>query len=167
MSDELKFKLTREEEAQVKAAIATVLGPELEEEKDVHAQELRDLKQRGEAALKQAERAAHRGKLAEAKKWTDVAQQMAVAARRVAEIEPPPPDYENEEALRAELRARINRYVEQDNGLSRWRMQRDMWEAMCATARETGAPMPPPLPPRPPHWTDSLPEGMRDQFTDE
>ncbi len=161
MKKDVELNLTAQEQKQVDAALETVLGPPLEEETDAHAEELRDLKRRGAAALKQAERAAHRGNMAEAKKWNDVAQQIVATARRVAEIEPQPPSHEEDEAIREELRARINKYVEQDGALTQWRMRREMWEEMCAEARETGAPMPKPMPPRPPHWSDKLPEDVR------
>ena len=63
-----------------------------------------DPRNQGKNALKQADRATRRGDLAAAERWTRIAERMAEAAHKLADI-PAPPE-ESAEAIRAEL-ARI------------------------------------------------------------
>ncbi len=70
-------------------------------------------------------------------------------------------DPEEEERLRAELRARLGAHVNNEHALRAWEIRKEIWDEMAAMARAQGLPEPPPLPPRPPHWTDDLPEDLR------
>ncbi|MBC7767485.1 MAG: hypothetical protein H7124_01720 [Phycisphaerales bacterium] len=103
-------------------------------------------------ALKQAERAAKRGALAEAERWSKTAERCAAAVVKLATT---PPDYdmdaevENEDRLREEIMGRIRRLADAQR-------QHQEWEATCADytravaeAVRTGGPMPPPAPPSP------------------
>lgn len=125
--------------------------------------ELKDLHNRGVAALKQAERASHKGDLAAAKKWTDVSAQMLAAYRRLDETELPS-TYEDEEALRADIRARVGRFVTGEQELERWEWRNEIWQEMAGEAARLGLPQPAPMPPKPEHWTDKLPEGLRQLY---
>ncbi len=115
------------------------------------------------AALKQAERASHKGDLAQAKKWTDVSAQMIAAYRRLDETELPA-QHEDEEALRADIRARVAKFVTGEQELERWEWRREIWEEMAAEAAKLGLPQPSPMPPKPEHWTDKLPEALRERY---
>lgn len=116
---------------------------------------------RAGTALKRAEAAARRGDAAEAKRWSDIARTLAEAARTLAEAPPPMDDPEEEERLRTELRARLGAHVNNEHALQAWEMRKQIWDEMAAMARAQGLPEPPPMPPRPPHWTDELPEDLR------
>ncbi len=105
-----------------------------------------------EAALKQADRAARKGDLRAAERWSKTAERMAASAEKLAALPPPVDDEENADAIRAELRDRFRRLAEADRGVSIWEMEREAHQNICAEARKTGAPMPPPLRPRP--YTD-------------
>lgn len=124
----------------------------------------REAREQGYAALKNAERAARKNNFAAAKKWTDLANRMVEVAAELANTPPPQSSWEEEEALREVLRERLAKLCDDDEKLRRWRIRRDIWEEMAAEARRTGAPMPSPLPPRPPHWADALPEELRQRI---
>jgi hypothetical protein len=106
-------------------------------------------RQAGESALKQARRAAKRGDLAAAEKWSKLAERMARAAEKLAAAPAPIPDYQEEERLRAEIRERLGRYVAAAKEVERWQKQRDAHEAAVQQALASGAAPPPPLPPSP------------------
>ncbi len=127
----------------------------------LHGQKQERERTRAATALKRAETAARRGDAAEAKRWSEIARTLAEAARALASAPPPMDDPEEEERLRAELRARIGAYARGEHELHAWEMRKEIWEEMAAMARAQGLPEPPPMPPRPPHWTDDLPEDLR------
>ncbi|MEJ0060270.1 MAG: hypothetical protein WDM79_12125 [Terricaulis sp.] len=160
------IKLSPEEEAHVKRAMENVWGPEPESENAAkeRKEEIRAAHQKGEAALRQAEKAARKNDLAGAKRWTDVANQMVATARRLDEFVAPPEDYREEEEMRAEIRGRIAKFVNEDVTLQQWEMRAEIHAELCAEAARTGSPMPAPLPPRPPHWTDDLPVDLRERL---
>lgn len=117
----------------------------------------------GQAALKSAEKAARRNDLVAAKQWTATAKRMADIAEQLANMPKPTPSWEEEKALRAQLLERLNRFGEDSANRYRWRMRREIWEEMAAEAQRTGAPMPSPMPPCPPHWADTLPAHLRER----
>lgn len=117
----------------------------------------------GYAALKSAEKAARRNDLAAAKRWTDTAKRMADIANQLANMPPPQRSWEEEQAINQELSARLARFSRDDMALQRWRLRREIWEEMTAEAQRAGGPMPPLMPPRPPHWADTLPEDLRER----
>jgi hypothetical protein len=121
----------------------------------------RDAHAQGHAALKSAEKAARRNDLAAAKQWTATAKRMADIADQLANTPLPEPSWEEEEAIRQQLVERFAKFCGDDDALNRWRMRREIWEEMAAEAHRTGASPPPPMPPRPPHWADALPEDVR------
>lgn len=94
------------------------------------------------AALKQAENAARRGDVAKAERWTKTAERLAASAERVAALPPPTDD---DEALRAELRRRLQRYAVADLSFQRWEAERELYEASLFAAIVNGAEPPPAL----------------------
>ena len=108
-----------------------------------------DARNAGESALKQARRAAKQGDLAACEKWSKNAERMALAAEKLAALPPPQDSYENEEALRAELRARLARYAEAAHENERWENERDAHALATAAALAEGREPPPPLESRP------------------
>lgn len=131
-----------------------------------HARTSKQAQERADAALRRADLASRRGDVAGAKRWSDVAAKLSESARQLADAAPRLPEDE-EEAQRAELLARLTRLAESSREMDRWQMRREIWEEMAAEARRTGAPLPPPLPPRPAHWTDALPDDLRAQLEKE
>jgi hypothetical protein len=120
-----------------------------------HAEHSRKRNQ-AENALKRADKASRRGDAAEAKRWADIARAMADASRVLAETPPPPSPVEGEESRRADLRARIAKLVEAEQGVERWEMRHEIWLEMAADAEAEGRPPPPPMPPRPGTWGDDI-----------
>jgi hypothetical protein len=92
---------------------------------------------------------------------------MADAADQLARTPLPPTSWEEQEAIREELHKRLARFCGDAHALSRWRMRREIWEEMAAEAQRAGAPMPSPMPPRPPHWADKLPDDLRRRIVDD
>lgn len=127
----------------------------------------RDAHREGHAALKSAEKAARRNDLAAAKKWTDTAKRMADIAAQLASMPLPQPSWEEEEAMREQLKARLAKFCGDGMALQRWRLRHEIWEEVTAEALRTGGPMPPPMPPRPSHWADTLPEHLRERVIEE
>lgn len=103
----------------------------------------------GVNALKQADAAARRGDHAAADRWSKTAERMAAAAERLAKTAPPPATPENEETMREALRAKIARFVEDCKDTELWERDRDIHAQVVLHAKQTGAPMPPPLRPHP------------------
>ncbi|MBY0562987.1 MAG: hypothetical protein K2P58_02275 [Hyphomonadaceae bacterium] len=101
-----------------------------------------------EHALKQAQRAAKRGDIKEAERWSKTAERMVAAAEKLRAL-PAPEAEPDEEALRAELRARLRRLADAAYDLDRWQEERDQYEAAVGKAVREGAPMPDPLRPCP------------------
>jgi len=97
------------------------------------------------AALKQASRAAKRGDFTAADRWTKLAERHVATAERLAATPADQPSPEEEAAICAEIRARIERYVEASHGIDRWEFERDIHEEYTARALREGLPMPPPL----------------------
>ncbi|MEQ1617045.1 MAG: hypothetical protein ABL883_01725 [Terricaulis sp.] len=126
-----------------------------------HAHKQERERDRASIALKRAETAARRGDAAEAKRWSEIARTLAEAARTLAEAPPPMDDPEEEERLRAQLRARLGAHINAEHELRAWEMRKEIWDEMAAMARAQGLPEPPPMPLRPPHWTDDLPDDLR------
>jgi hypothetical protein len=120
-----------------------------------------------EAAVRQADTAARRGDLAGAKHWSDVAKRLSEAAERLASTPPPEPSWEEQEKMRAVLMERISKLAEREEALRRWGVRKEIWDEMAAEAQRTGAPMPSPMPPRPHHWTDDLPDDLRKRLTED
>src|SRR5262249_23151929 len=106
---------------------------------------------------------ARRGDLALAKKWIDVSNRMIAAYRRLEDMATHN-TFESEEELRADIRARIARYVSTEQDLERWEWRRDIWSEMAAEAARLGLPSPKPMPPRPQTWRDKLPEDLRQRY---
>ena len=102
----------------------------------------------GDHALRQAERAAKRGDLAEAERWTKVAAQNQ---KQWEQLRARPPESESEpesedpDAIRAELMRRIMRFKVDSDARLRWEVERDLYIEAVKRAEETGAPAPPPL----------------------
>ncbi|MEQ1709030.1 MAG: hypothetical protein ABL864_11945 [Terricaulis sp.] len=100
-------------------------------------------------ALQQAQKAARRGDIAGAERWSKTAERMAAAVRRLADAPAPVPDWEGEQARRAELRARIAKFVETDLKIQAWDAERDAHANAVGKAMLSGASMPPDLRPCP------------------
>lgn len=96
-------------------------------------------------ALKQASRAAKQGDIAAAERWSKTAERMAAAAQRLADLPKPAPDYANEEERRAELRARLAKFVACSLDIQAWEAERDAYAEKVRQAELTGTPMPEPL----------------------
>lgn len=79
-------------------------------------------RQAAQTALKQSFRAAKRGDLAGAERWSKAAERLAAAAERLAALPPEVSDVENEEALRAEIRARLRRIAEAECRRQGWEL---------------------------------------------
>lgn len=106
---------------------------------DPHAQ--------AQAALGQAQRAAKRGDLREAERWSKTAERMAAAAEKLGAL--PQAEEEDAEALRAELRARLRRLVEANDALNAWQRAKENYDAAMQAALANGLPLPEPLAPCP------------------
>jgi hypothetical protein len=100
-------------------------------------------------ALKQAEAAARHGDLAAAERWSKTADRLAAVAARMEAIAAPPPEEEDIEECRAELRRRLERFAEADSSLAAWEAERELYEANFFAAIANGTEPPPPLRPRP------------------
>jgi sRNA-binding protein len=98
-------------------------------------------------ALKQAQRAAKKGDLANAERWSKAAERMASAAGHLKQAAPPPDD--NEKERRAELRRRFARMVDVKHDVRAWEEERDHYYAQLASACENGTEPPPQLRPHP------------------
>lgn len=101
------------------------------------------------SALKQAERAARKGDLALAERWSKVAAQTTAAAERLAALPPEPDSCEDDEALRAEIRERLRRIVEVDYEMRAWDYERQIYDEYVERAAREGLPPAPPLRPCP------------------
>ena len=104
-----------------------------------------DPRQQGEHALKQANRAAKRGDLVAAERWTKTAHQMAAVHAQLAAAPKINDSAEDEEELCAELRRRIKRYVDCSIDMEAWEAERDAYIEALNLAESTGAPPPAPL----------------------
>lgn len=113
------------------------------------------------AALRNAETAARRNDHAGAKRWADTAQRMADTAAQLATMPMPLKSPEEEQAVRQELQERLAKFCTDDAALNQWRLRLEIWKEMAAEAERTGTTPPLPMPPRPPHWADTLPEDVR------
>lgn len=102
-------------------------------------------RERAQAALKQATKAANRGDQREAERWLKTAERMAAAAERIAAL--PKPEVEDVEAVRAELRDRVYRFAPMAQEIAAWEHQRDIRDALAAFARAHDLPEPPGLEP--------------------
>jgi hypothetical protein len=100
-------------------------------------------------ALKQAEAAARRNDLGAAERWSKTAERMAKVAARMEAIAAPPPEEEDIEECRAELRRRLERFAEADSSIASWEAERELYEANFFAAIANGTEPPPPLRPRP------------------
>ncbi len=100
-------------------------------------------------ALRRARDASRRADYAEADRWTKLAERQAAAAERLAAMPPDPESVEGEEALRAEIRARVARFVDMSNEVQEWEYEKRMHEAYAARAAREGLPPPEPLRPCP------------------
>jgi hypothetical protein len=114
----------------------------------------------GASALKQARAASRRGDLAAAERWSKSAERMAAAAEKLANLPPPPDSWENEEALRAELRRRLDVFIKADQEQEQWESRRDAHAQASAAALAEGREPPPPMeafgPNGPPHDLERL-----------
>lgn len=79
-----------------------------------------DPREETHAAIVQARKAAKRGDLAAAERWSKTAARLAEATRTLAASAPPPEPEEDVEELRAELRRRVMLYVEADLANEKW-----------------------------------------------
>ena len=100
-------------------------------------------------ALRQAERAAKRGDLAAAERWTKVAtlNQKQWQQFQARPAQPSPED--DEDAIREELKRRLARFSTFSHAVYRWEVERDLYIEAVKRAEETGAAPPPPLRPHP------------------
>ncbi len=146
-------------------AFAAWLNPPTPASDTVHAKAQHSARNRAETALKRAEKAARRGDAAEAKRWSDIAVNLADAARTLAEAPAPIDDPQGDERLRTELLERIRAVADDDLERQRWEIRHEIWKEMAEQARAEGRPLPSPLPPRPAHWSDDLPEDLRERLT--
>lgn len=99
-------------------------------------------------ALQHAERMAKQGDLAAFERWTNAAERWAAAAERLAGA-PAVDSGEEEEALRAELRRRVRRYVDAAQEKRVWEEEAKTHRRERAYARRNNLPEPPPLRPHP------------------
>lgn len=103
-----------------------------------------DSRTQAHAALKQAQRAAKRGDLADAERWSKTAERLAAAAEKLGALPGVAIDDEAEEAaLRAEFMARLHKLVEVHEEGALWEAERELYERQCAEALRTGAAPPP------------------------
>jgi hypothetical protein len=152
---------TPSEERSIAQALSNWLPPPpAHEAASDHARDLKQTQKRADSALRRADLASRRGDLAAAKRWSDVAAKLTESVGQLSEAAPRLPEDE-EEAQREELCRRLAQLADSDLELQRWHMRREIWEEMAAEARRTGSPTPPPMPPRPAHWTDSLSDDLR------
>lgn len=105
-----------------------------------------EILERGEHALRQAEKASKRGDLAVAERWVKVATQAALAAER---LQAQPVDLEDDEAVREELKRRLARFCTFSQEVCNWEAEYEAWKLCAAHSRRTGAPAPPPMRPHP------------------
>lgn len=75
-------------------------------------------------AIEQAKAASRRGDLAAAERWGKVAEKLSAAAAELANVKAPEPDWREVEAIRAELRARVLRFVEAAQANEAWEAKR-------------------------------------------
>jgi len=102
-------------------------------------------KQQAEAAIRNANRAAKRGDLAEAERWSKTAERLGVTAEKLAAVAHDSSSTDDEEWLRTVFIARLERLREVwDEGVL-WEAEREIYERQCAEARARGADLPPPL----------------------
>jgi len=156
--------LTHEEQTKIRAALRL---PAETSRNDAPRDRARQAHFEARAALKSSEQAARRHDTAAAKEWTEIAKRQAAVAAQLANTPEPQSSWEEEEAMRVELMQRIDSLAGDDEALRRWEVRLEIWTEMAAEAERTGAPMPAPMPPRPPHWTDDLPEDLRDRLNEE
>lgn len=97
------------------------------------------MKEPGDYALRQAERAAKRGDLAAAERWTKIATQNQKLRAEAAARPAPPSTIEEEDALREELQRRLTRFAAYDADLESWRGERDLY---IEHVKEGGSPAP-------------------------
>ncbi|MGD9981817.1 MAG: hypothetical protein AB7H66_06785 [Hyphomonadaceae bacterium] len=107
-----------------------------------------DAQERGDHAVRQAEKAAKRGDLALAERWSKVAMQIADAAAQL-EAQRMAKEWEDEEACREELKRRLIRFAELGQDVNAWEAEHAAWKLMADYSRRTGAPMPDPMRPHP------------------
>jgi hypothetical protein len=136
-------------------------GVEEDDPPNLHREAVMNHRSEAAAALKAAARAANRNDLAAAKQWSDVAKRMSEAAERLANTPPPPPDWEESEKLREQLRERLAKHHAWEQGREDWLFRKRIWDEIAVEAKRIGAPAPQPMPPPPPHWSDDLPEELR------
>lgn len=160
-----RFKFTPDESRQVRAAMgfAEEEAPRKKLPQDSACEAYAEAK----GALRSAERAARRGDLTNARQWTAFAERLTAAAERLAQMPEPVPSWEEADAMRAELMDRLTKFAGDDRALQQWRIRLEIWQSMADEAQRTGAPMPAPMPPRPPHWADKLPEEVRRRIQNE
>jgi hypothetical protein len=96
-----------------------------------------------QSALKQAERAARKGDLASAERWSKTAERMSAAAAKLASLQPSGPSYEEEEALRRELWERLNNLASGQSDVIEWRRKHEIWLKARDQALLDGTELPP------------------------
>ena len=89
---------------------------------------------KAETAFKQAERAAKQGDQIGADRWLKTAEKMSIVAERIAAANAAAPEPENIEEIRAELRARIARYIPAAKAAEEWEHKREIRDAVEAGA---------------------------------
>jgi len=99
-----------------------------------------------EAALDQAKKAARRGDVSAAERWTKTAERMAAVAQKLVET---PEEEEDAEALREEILGRIRKLVEARQSLEDWQIDYAAWEEERDRARAEGRAPPEPIRPCP------------------
>lgn len=100
-------------------------------------------------AVKRAKLAIRRGDLGGADRWSKTADRMASAAARTEALAPPPDEEEDIEAIRAELRRRLENFTSAAREIDAWETERECYEANFFAAIANGTEPPPPLRPRP------------------
>lgn len=113
-----------------------------------------DSRAQAQAAINQARKAAKRGDLIEAERWSKAAARLADAARTLGAIAPPPDPEEDVEELRLELRRRLLLYVEAD-----------LANQHCDKLREAGVLGLPPQEPFSEHDLEDIAMGRRRELT--
>lgn len=104
---------------------------------------------KAEHALKQADRAAKRGDLVQAERWTKVSERLVDAAARLAQTPQQMDDLENEEARRAELRRRLALFAQASAEIQQWEREFETYDAALAASLANNTEPPAPLRPHP------------------
>ena len=104
---------------------------------------MKDQQNKGDHALRQAERAAKRGDLAAAERWTKVATQNQKQWEQFNARGPAFDSVEDEDALREELMRRLTRFSDYCHDVDRWKGECNAYIEAVKRAANAGRPLPP------------------------